>query len=267
LDPLAVPTWHVALALIAAGLIAILARQRDLLAPGGVIAATLLGPALVATGGWWLGLILIAFFLSAALLPEPDRAGPTRTWQQVLANGGPALAFATASLLTAREPLLIGAAATIAAAAADTWATEIGRAFGGTPYSVRTRRRVPAGTSGAISAAGTLASIAGGVAIAGIALLAAPLAPTDDLPTFGTAAVIAVTGSLGSAIDTVLGATFQARFRCETCGTIRESGTDHQPGHLMRPVAGIPWLTNSAVNLLSSLGAGVTAVTLASMPY
>jgi uncharacterized protein (TIGR00297 family) len=55
----------------------------------------------------------------------------------------------------------------IAAGASDTVASEIGKAFGGEPRSVPAFRRVPAGTPGAVSLAGT---IAGAIAAAAIAL-------------------------------------------------------------------------------------------------
>lgn len=183
----------------------------------------------------------------------------------MLANGGPALLFAIGSQLTGGEPLLIGAAGTIAATTADTWATEIGRAIGGVPWSVRTRRRVPPGTSGAISGAGTLASVAGAVLIALVALLLHPISPLDGQPALGEGIAIAAAGVLGSAIDSVLGATVQARFACAICGQRSETGGLHRPGHLMRPVSGIPWLTNSVVNLAAALAAGILAAALASL--
>jgi uncharacterized protein (TIGR00297 family) len=265
LDPFVVPASHVAIALLVAAGIATAAHRRRLLDTGGAIAATLLGPALVALGGWWLGAILVAFFLSSAVLPESGGDAPARTWQQVLANGGPALIFALAHRLTGFDPLLVGAAATIAATTADTWATEIGRALGGVPRSIRTRRRVPPGTSGAVSVAGTLATVAGGITIAVIALLLRPLSPIDGIPSTGDAVAIAIAGSLGSAIDTLLGATAQVRFACATCGYRSESGASHLPGHPMRRVAGVAWLGNSAVNLSAAVAAGGIATALATI--
>jgi uncharacterized protein (TIGR00297 family) len=265
LDFLAVPASHIAVALLAAAAIAAVARRRRLLDPGGMIAATLLGPALVASGGWWLGAILIAFFLTSALLPEHGDGAPVRTWQQVLANGGPALIFAIGYQLTGGDAFLTGAAATIAATTADTWATEIGRALGGTPWSVRTYRRVPPGTSGAVSAAGTLATVAGAILIALTALVLRPLSPVDAYPILAGSVVIAIAGTLGSLIDTVLGATLQGRFACAVCGHRSESGAEHCSGHPMRPVAGLPWLTNSVVNLSAALAAGLFALAVATI--
>lgn len=225
----------------------------------------LLGPALVATGGWWIGAILVVFFLTAALLPEHGDGAPSRTWRQVLANGGPALIFAAGYQLTGHDALLTGAAATIAATTADTWATEVGRAIGGEPWSVRTRQRVPSGTSGAVSGAGTLATVAGALLIAIVAFLLRSISPAGDHPGVGAVIAIGLAGALGSLIDSVLGATLQARFACVTCGHRSESPSPHLPGHRMYPASGIPWLTNSAVNLSSALAAGVVASLLASI--
>lgn len=225
--------------------------------------ATLLGPAIVGTGGWWLGAVLIAFFVSSALLPNASGENPARTWQQVLANGGPALAFAALSLIGYPSPFLLAAAATIAATTSDTWATEVGRARGGSPYSVRTWHRVPPGTSGAISAAGTIASIGGAGFIAVVASILAPAAPTPDLVSAGSMVLVAASGALGSTADTILGATLQARFRCGVCGHTSESPAQHCPGHPMRHASGVPWMTNSVVNLFAALIAGVITASVA----
>lgn len=183
----------------------------------------------------------------------------------MLANGGPALLFAIGYQLAGHDALLIGAAATIAATTADTWATEIGRAIGGVPWSLRTRQRVPPGTSGAVSGAGTLATVAGAILIAIVAVLLRPLSPADGDLGPGAAISIGIAGTFGSLIDSFLGATLQARFACATCGHRSESPAPHRPGHAMRAASGVPWLTNSAVNLAAALSAGIVASLLASI--
>ena len=54
----------------------------------------------------------------------------------------------------------------VAAGASDTVASEIGRAFGGTPRAFPTGRAVHAGTPGAVSIIGTMAGIAAAFIIA-----------------------------------------------------------------------------------------------------
>ena len=263
LNPFAVPISHVALATLIAVVIALVARRRSLLNRSGAVAATFIGPALVASGGWWVGAILVTFFVTSSLLPRSGATKPARNWQQVLANGGPALAFSTIGLVAAEPTFLLAAVASIAAATADTWSTELGRCFGGTPRSVRSWQPVPAGTSGAISAIGTLATVAGAATIALLALLFALILPGSPAIGFREAAIVAVAGTLGSVVDTVLGATLQARFVCTRCGYRSESDGMHLPGHHMVAASGLSWVTNSVVNLAAAL-AGASASLLLS---
>jgi len=84
---------------------------------GGAAAALLVGGATLWGVGWRGLVLLLAFFVSASLVTQRDAR--QRTARQVLANGG---VPAVAALLGA-WPVFAGA---LAAAAADTWATEIG---------------------------------------------------------------------------------------------------------------------------------------------
>ena len=77
-----------------------------------------------------------------------------------------ALVFTAAPSL----PLMAFGLGTLAAATADTWATEVGTLAGGTPRSIRTLRPVPAGTSGGVSVVGTLASVLGALLLPALAL-------------------------------------------------------------------------------------------------
>lgn len=248
-----------AIALICASVVSVVAWRKRLLDPGGAVAATFAGTALVAFGGWWAGILLVAFFLTSSLLSVSEHDHPSRTWQQVVANGAPATAFAALALLLDSPTLLVSSAATIAAATADTWATEVGRQSGATPRSIKTLRLAPIGTSGAVSLPGTLASIAGSMTIAILAALLAPLASMPVSIGFPEQLVIVICGILGRLIDTFLGAVFQARYQCVTCGMRTEEPLGHDPGHELVLESGASWLTNDAVNLTASGIAGVIA--------
>jgi uncharacterized protein (TIGR00297 family) len=263
LEHLAVSTPELTVACIAALLVALVALRRQLLSSGGAVASATVGPALVAVGGWWLGTLLIVFFLTSSLLPSAERKAPARTARQVLANGGPALTLGLLAVLVGEHAFLVGAGAAIAAATADTWATELGKTFGGTPLSIRTGARVPAGTSGAVSGIGTVASIAGAILIAVMAVLLAPLAPDAQSIHAGQAAIIAGCGVLGSAIDTLIGGTLQAWFQCPRCGKRTEHAGAHRPGHPVHHTGGIRWITNGTVNLIAASSAGFIATVLA----
>jgi uncharacterized protein (TIGR00297 family) len=211
------------------------------LTPGGGAAALLVG-ASVWLGLGWRGFIPLFFFLLSGSLLTRVATGtsPRRTARQVLANGG----IAAVAALFSRWPEVAGA---LAAAAADTWATEIG-AFSPTPPRLITSgARVPAGRSGGITPLGTAGGLAGATAIA---LLSALVAPALG---WRTAVIVAAAGGLGMLADSLLGATLQASYTCPVCGIVSDQpGNDHghEPGHLRR---GVRWLDNDLVNVAGSL--------------
>ena len=133
-----------------------------------------------------------------------DRAG--RDWTQVVANGGIAAITALAYGFTGSSLYLAAGAGAVAVAAADTWATEIGRFSRAEPRIVTTWRRVPHGVSGGITGVGVLAACAGAALIAVVgAAFAAP-------PAARFAAAVAIAGVSGSLVDSILGATIEQRW-------------------------------------------------------
>ncbi len=222
---------------------------------GGLLAALCVGAAI----GWGLGwrglLVLLAFFISGSLLTQlagGPGGGGQRTARQVLANGGVA---AGAALLGGAEAWSVAVAA-LAAATADTWATEIGSFSPWTPRMVTMWASVPAGTSGGVTLLGTAGGVAGA---AGMAELAALLQPRGGggggAPV--SAAIVVVAGLAGMAVDSLLGATAQGLFECPACAarTERAGAVCHEPVVLIK---GWRWLDNDGVNLAATLtGAGV----------
>lgn len=218
------------------------------LTPGGLVAACGVGFG-VAWGLGWPGLaVLAAFFLSGSLLTQlAERRAPRRNARQVVANGGVA---AVAALLGSWS----AAVGAIAAAAADTWATEIGAFSPLPPRLVTSWRRVTRGTSGGITALGTLGAVAGA---ATISWLAHTVAPRGTAPGFLTTATA---GMLGMFADSVLGATLQGKYECPACDARFERGNTvcHEP---VRLTTGWRWLDNDAVNFAATLvGAAVAAI-------
>jgi uncharacterized protein (TIGR00297 family) len=212
----------------------------------GLVAALLVGASVTWGLGWRGLLLLLAFFVSGSLLTRAAGGGTgQRTARQVLANGGVAAAAALFGAWTA-------AAASLAAATADTWATEIGSFSPWPPRFLTTWSRVPAGTSGGITALGTMGGVAGAV---GMAVLAAMVEPQGMAP--GSAALIASAGFTGMLVDSLLGATLQGAFECSSCAARTERGDTicHGPVVLIK---GRRWLDNDGVNLAATLaGAAV----------
>lgn len=219
---------------------------------GAALAATAVGTAVV-TGAGLGGLALLGtFFVSGSLLAPRGAVESRRRAAQVLANGW---AAAAGGLLVLAAPavgwgLLAGG---LAAAQADTWATEWGRRATHRPRLITTRRPVQAGTSGAVSVPGTLGGGAG-------ALVMALVARAFQLPV--PAPWIAGAGVAGMLADSVLGATVQARFACAVCGR-----TVEVPRHCnstAAPLGGLPWMTNDTVNALGTgVGAAIAALAAA----
>jgi uncharacterized protein (TIGR00297 family) len=215
------------------------------LSPGGALAALAVGT-LVAFGTGWAGLaLLFAFFLSSTLLTP---GGGRRRAVQVAANGGVA---AVAALLARAHPAWAAAfAGALAAAAADTWATEVGARSPSAPRLITTGRPVAAGTSGGVTWLGTGAGAAGAAFVGAAATL---------LGVVGTrrAGMVAAGGFAACLADSLLGATLQARYRCAACGTASETP---RPCCGARPVlaTGLAWMNNDTVNLLATaVGAAV----------
>ncbi len=151
----------------------------------GAAAALAVGLAIGYGFGWRGLLLLLAFFVSGSLLSKST----TRNERQVLANGGVAA-------LAALAGSWLAFAGSLAAATADTWASEIGRHSRTPPRLITSGMRVPAGTDGGMTLLGT----AGGIAGAGLVGQRSTLA-------------VAVAGLVGMLVDSLLGATVQGKVR------------------------------------------------------
>jgi uncharacterized protein (TIGR00297 family) len=172
-----------------------------------------------------------------------DSKGDQRDSLQVLANGA---AAALGALVPGAGLWIV--TASLAAAAADTWATSTGGWSRTEPRNIVNLRRVAPGTNGAVSPIGTLGAGAG-AAIVGVA----------TAWTAGIAALFPLAlgvGMLGMLTDSVLGATLQGRYHCDTCDLPTERRV-HRCGQATRQMGGAPWLSNDAVNALATFGSAL----------
>ncbi|MBA2595442.1 MAG: DUF92 domain-containing protein [Chloroflexia bacterium] len=249
----------------AAGVSAI-ARLGQALSPRGAVAATAVGGLTVTGAGFWGGTALATFFVSSSLLGHlpawrrlEQQRGNERDAIQVLANGGVASVLALLSVLPApslRSSLLLGFGGAVAAATADTWATEIGSRSRQRPRSAGTLRPVPEGASGGVTWAG-LAAAAAGAATIGAVLSAGSLwrhGTTRD-----RAIAVTLGGFAGAFIDSVLGATVQEVRFCDVCREETERLL-HRCGAATRPIRGAPWCTNDTVNALATVTGAAAAM-------
>ena len=253
------------------------AKRAGALSRSGVVAATMLGTIAVAVS-WSFGILLVLYFVLSATLTRigADRKARRtasivekvggRDAVQVIANGGAFATAAAATLLYPTIPVEAAAVGALAASSADTWATEVGTLWGGTPRSVWSWKKVPAGTSGGVTLRGTLGLVAGAAVIAAIAWFL--LVPPVEVPARSAAFIVAVAafcgGVAGALLDTALGGSLQERRRCQGCGMHTERWV-HSCGSRTRYAGGLRGLTNDAVNLLATLGGAGTAIGVAEL--
>ncbi len=257
--------WLVGLGLGAG--VAGLAFWAGLLQPSGAIASALVGAAAWGGAGWRGAVLVLAFFVSSSLLSRwrvrhkrslegvVAKGGRRDAWQ-VLANGGAAAVLLLAYGLGGpqAELWLAGLVGALAAATADTWATEIGVLSPQPPRRLTNGRIVARGASGGVTPVGLLASLAGAAALSG---LGAWLWREPGLLGVGLTA-----GVLGSLLDSLLGATLQVDYRCPACGLETEQHPRHVCGAHTERQRGLSWMENDMVNLLCSVAGGLVAMAI-----
>lgn len=257
------------LVFIAACIIAGFAWKFRSLGASGFLAATILGTVVVGGAGWWSGVLLISFFVSASTLSTTIHAstavstdrGNQRDAVQVAANGGVIFLIAITYACTAEPAWLFAIAGAIAAASADTWSTEIGRLSSSSPRLITTGRRVPTGTSGAISATGLAGAVTGAALIA---LVTVAGNVVGFFPTHigweTTMITLTVAGFGGSLLDSLLGATIQEKRWCPECKKHTEKRI-HTCGTPTRLTGGLRWVSNDVVNVSCTIvGATIAGI-------
>lgn len=236
----------------------------------GAMGGSLFAASLVGLGGWaWVLPGVIFFVLSSALsrlgvgassYEAQGESEAGRSLSQVLANGGVAWGLLAVFALFPSGPFVqegcyAGFLGALAAAAADTWATEIGMWSSRQPWSLRTFSRVEAGVSGAVSLAGTGGAVLGAASVAGAAWVTGG---TLGVAGWDVALAVVSAGLVGMSVDSLFGATIQARYREPDTGRLVEE----RPDSAATPALGWNGVDNEVVNAL-----GTTAGALAAMVF
>jgi uncharacterized protein (TIGR00297 family) len=180
----------------------------------GAIAGALVGAAIYAGGGaaaW--ALLLLTFVLASVtsrlgltrkmLLGIAEERGGRRGVGNAVANCGVAAIAALAAVSTS-EPAgaLLALTAALTAAGSDTVASEIGKSWGRSTFLITTLRRVPPGTSGAMSLEGTAAGLIAALALASVAAASGLIAGTQIL-------LVVAAATAGALVESALGATLE----------------------------------------------------------
>ncbi len=104
--------------------------------------------------------------------------GGRRGWRHVWGKGFAAFAAALASMFLCRkEPAMLAYTAALAGSLCDTTATELGQLYGGDPVLLPSLERVPPGTAGGVSLAGSALGIVAAGIIAAEALALGLVSP------------------------------------------------------------------------------------------
>lgn len=224
----------------------------------GALAALIIGYLYIGLGSWMAWFILILFFGSSIVIQWIShllKLSPTQSslTQKESENGRGAVQVVMNSILGLVCLILFHAsgdindyllmAIAIAGPSADTWGSEIGILSSKSPHYLIGFKAVPRGLSGGVSKLGLLASLLGASYIA----LVTWMTTFFSLSLFQVSVII-FWGFLCSIIDSILGQFIQAIYQDPRSGDFYEYA--HPNAKLIQ---GFPFVTNSAVNLLSNL--------------
>jgi uncharacterized protein (TIGR00297 family) len=215
---------------------------KKLLTPAGLLHAWILGTIVWATLSWQGYTVVVFYFLVGSAVTKIGMAekeaagiaekragarGPENVWGSALIATLCALGTLVAPQ-TFHPLLALGYVASFSTKLSDTSASEIGKAYGQHTFLITTLKPVARGTEGAVSLEGTVAGVAGSLAIAIIAYLVGLI----SLVGIGICMVAAF---IATNLESVIGATLQHRFA---------------------------WLTNELVNVINTLIGAIAAVSL-----
>ena len=247
-------------------LIAVLSFKAKFLSGSGAVATFLLGAVVFGIGKWEFSLPLLLFFILSSLLSKLGKKqklkfkdtfqkGGQRDLGQVLANGGIAGILVLLWNFFPNDVFYFAFVGSIAAVTADTWGTEIGVFSRSFPRNIINFKKVAPGASGGVSLLGTLGGLAGSVTIVFLGKL---VTSRYDSLSLSLALFIVFAGVFGSVIDSIMGATLQAQYRCIVCGKATEKKV-HCNGLRTSLVAGFKAIDNDVVNAVCALAGAVFA--------
>jgi len=256
--------------IVISSFVAFVAYKKESLTFSGLMAATLVGGFLYWWGGVILWITLISFFVSASIwtkvkhhvkksINDIQVRGGRRDHVQVMANGIVPLVFSFIYFYFYHDDpyqiFLIAAVSAIAASNSDTWASELGVLSKGKTISILSWKVIDKGISGGISLFGTLIAAVGAFFIGFIYVSAQVIFyQADIISVIPVLLIISAAVFLGCLVDSLLGASVQAKYKEILSGKITEKAKDLEQTIL---AAGIRWVTNDIVNLGSAFSASL----------
>ncbi len=182
-------------------------------AAGAALAVLFGGVILFATHVGWV-LLLFLFAAGGSLVSMVGRERKLRNvgedagrlkrgWRNVLGNGAAATGVAAFGFVVPLETVAFPFAVAVAVASADTIASELGSLSRRTVLVTRPSLRVPPGTNGGVSWAGTGAGLGAAFVVALAAVWLLPIG-------WVWVPMVVLAGALGSLLDSVLGAVWES---------------------------------------------------------
>ena len=236
---------RIGIALVLALIFVIIAFLLNWLTYDGALAAGIFGTISYGIGNWQVALVVLFFFISASLVSNDVVTTEDsfsikfrRDGRQVWANGFWLCLWIMIWFISDVQAFLIASIASIAAATADTWATELGSKLRSKTYLVTNFDEVSAGTDGGISVRGSIAALMGSAIIAILFWLLERDISVDIV------VIIIAAGFLGCFIDSYFGAKLQGRSLKIPFLSNNESGTITVSNNIVN------WLSTGSASIL-----------------
>jgi len=207
----------------------------------GTTAAILLATSIIFSVTFIFLLPITIFFIVGSLtskLHPKSKDASGRNAFQVFANGLIAVLCLIAYEITKNEVFILASFASVAVSFADTISSDIGIYFKHKTYDITTMRPIKVGLSGGISLVGTLAGLVGSIIFAFLVGYLFNLEYKESI-------TIAIAGTLGMIIDSILGSLWQSKYK-ENDDITEEKTSTNQLIH------GCSWLNNDGVNILAN---------------
>jgi uncharacterized protein (TIGR00297 family) len=240
------------------GMVAILSYNAKFLTASGSVSTFLLASVIFGFGGWKWTIPILVFFLLSSLLSKLGKKsfdeifekGSRRDYLQVWANGGVAGLLMIWEILKPHPLIYLAYLGAMAAATADTWATEIGMRLGRRPHLISNFKPVLPGTSGGVTLSGLSGAFLGSLilVLSGIGFLL----EYNWNKKIVILILLTLIGVAGSLVDSLLGATLQVLYRCNVCQKITEKRIHCQKNQTVM-VSGVKWMSNDMVNFFNTL--------------
>lgn len=256
--------YRLIIGMIFSSSIGIIAFYKKSLTKSGMLGAIILGTVIYATMGFFGASTMILFFITSSFMShfkkkkkskvekQFDKTG-NRDIYQVFANGGIGLLYSILYFVSGDMIYMLLFIVSFAAANADTWSTELGILDSGQPISLRTFKRVPKGTSGAVSVIGSFSGFLGSFVVSIYSIILLNIFYGYSLG-IGIIILLSFSGYMGTFIDSILGAYIQGIYITENNTETERKSINGISNKLSR---GIEVINNDLVNIISITSASI----------